>query len=62
MLRNLSAATESFVVYFNFCIPVRSFENQGGPYQDDNYLPSSRKDQRNWVTVKTEISKYPYVG
>ena len=52
VLRRLSATAERYIVYFSFCIPVRSCENQGGPYQDDNYLSSSRKDQKNWVSSK----------
>ena len=52
-LRRLSATAERYIVNFNFCIPFRSCEIQGGPYQDDNYLSSSRKDQKNWINSKT---------
>jgi hypothetical protein len=47
VLMRLSATAERHIVYISFCIPVRSCENQGGPYQDDNYLSSSRKAQKN---------------
>jgi len=48
----LSATAKRCIVYFNFCIPIHSCENLGGPYQDNNYLSSSRKDQKNWVNTK----------
>jgi len=51
-LKRLSATAERCVVYFNFVFLFRSCENQGGPYQDDKYLSSSRKDQKNWINSK----------
>jgi hypothetical protein len=62
VLKRLSATAERYTVYFNFCILVRSCENQGSPYEDDNYLSSSRRSQKNWVTLKIEISIYPCVS
>jgi hypothetical protein len=58
VLKRLSATAERYIIYFNFCILVRTCENQGSPYQDDNCLSSSRNDRKNWVTVKIEISIY----
>jgi hypothetical protein len=55
VLNRLSTTAERYILYFNFCIPVHSCENQGGPYQDDNFPSSSRKHRKNWVTVKTEL-------
>jgi hypothetical protein len=51
VLKRLSATAKRYIVYFNLCILVHSCENQGGSYQDDNYVSSSRKDQ-NWVNSK----------
>jgi flagellar motor switch protein FliM len=55
VLKRLSATAERYIIYFNFCIPVRSCENQGASNQDDNYLSSSRKDQKNWVNSKLSV-------
>jgi hypothetical protein len=53
VLKRLSATAECYIYrILYFCISVRSSENQGGPYQDDNYLLSSRKDQKNMVNSK----------
>jgi len=62
VLRRLSATAGRYIVYFSFCIPVRSCENQGGPYQYDNYCSSSRKVKKKLGYLKAGKSKYPYVS
>jgi len=36
----------------NFVFLFTIVKNQDGPYQDDTYLSSSKKDQKNWVNSK----------
>jgi hypothetical protein len=49
VLKRFSATAERHIVHFNLCSLVRICKNQGIPYQEGNYLSSSRKGQKNCV-------------